>query len=129
MTPLRLIGLASLIFVEPPALSADWFYGHPAPKVSAAAAYSDWVTCLSEAIIQLDDGISSAMDVATAVEPICGAKEEVMIDAINMEFLDKNRGIAGNMSLTAMEETRQYARGNFRQTIGTLVLKHRKNKK
>ncbi len=69
------------------------------------------------------------MDVATGIEPLCSAKEDIMIDAINTQFLDKNPGIAANMSLAAMEHARQDAHERFRQTIGTLVLMHRANTK
>ena len=49
-----------------------------------------------------------------------------MIDAVNKEFLDKNPGIAANMSVTEMERVRKDARANFRQNIGTFILALRK---
>ena len=72
----------------------SWFYGHPAPTISAAAAFKDWHACIVAAAARLDDHKSSAMDIALAIEPLCDTKEETMIDAINKEFLDKNTGIA-----------------------------------
>ena len=51
-----------------------------------------------------------------------------MTDAVNKEFLDKNSGIAANMSLKEMERVRQEARTNSRQTIGTLILVHREGR-
>ena len=59
------------------------------------------------AAARLDDYKSSVMDIAVAIEPLCSAKEETMIDAINKEFLDKNTGIAANMSMKEMERVRQ----------------------
>jgi hypothetical protein len=47
------------------------------------------------------------MDIAVAIEPLCMTKEETMIDAINSEFLNKNPGIAANLSLVDMERLRQ----------------------
>ena len=49
-----------------------------------------------------------------------------MIDAINKEFLDKNSGIAANMSMVEMERVRRDAHTNFRQTIGTAILDFRR---
>ena len=50
-----------------------------------------------------------------------------MIDAINKEFLDKNTGIAANMSVTEMERaTTRTAHTTFRQNIGTFILALRK---
>lgn len=69
------------------------------------------------------------MDIAVAIEPLCMTKEEAMIDAINSEYLDKNPGIAANMSVTEMERVRQDAHTNFRQNIGTFILALRKSKR
>jgi hypothetical protein len=104
----------------------SWFYGHPAPTISAAAAIKDWHDCIAAAAARLDDHKSSVMDIALAIEPLCITKEETMTDAINKEFLDKNSGIAANMSLKEMGRVRQEARTNSRQTIGTLILALRK---
>jgi hypothetical protein len=49
-------------------------------------------------------------------------KEDAMIDAINKEFLDKNPGVAANMSVTEMERVRQETRTSSRQNIGTFIL-------
>lgn len=68
------------------------------------------------------------MDIAVALEPLCAAKEEIMIDAINKEYLDKNPGIAANMTLAQMERVRQDAHTSFRQNIGTFILALRKLK-
>jgi len=51
-----------------------------------------------------------------------------MIDAINIEYLDKNPGIAANMSMVEMDRVRQEAHTNLHQTIGTLILILRKPK-
>ena len=51
-----------------------------------------------------------------------------MIDAINKEFLDKNTGIAANMSMKEMERVRQETRTNSRQNIGTLILALRRKR-
>ena len=104
----------------------SWFYGHPAPAISAAAAMKGWHDCIAAAAARLDDHKSSVMDIALAIEPLCMTKENTMIDAINREYLEKNPGIAANMSLTEMERVRQEARTNFRQTIGTFILALRK---
>jgi tetratricopeptide (TPR) repeat protein len=93
---------------------------------SAAAAFDDWHRCIVAAAARLDDDKSSVMDVALAIEPLCSAKEEIMIDAINKEYLDKNPGIAANMSVTEMARVRQEAHANFRQNIGTFILALRK---
>ena len=61
-----------------------------------------------------------------AIEPLCDTKEQTLIDAINKEFLDKNTGIAANMSMTEMERVRKDAHANFRQNIGTFILAFRK---
>src|SRR5260370_1323844 len=66
------------------------------------------------------------MDIAVAIEPLCDTKEETVIDAINKEFLDKNPGIAANMSVTEMGRLRQEAHAKFRQNIGTFILALRK---
>lgn len=100
----------------------SWFYGHPAPTISAAAAFKDWHACIAAAAARLDDHKSSVMDIALAIEPLCITKEDTMTDAINKEFLDKNSGIAANMSLKEMERVRQEAHTDSRQTIGTLIL-------
>ncbi len=104
----------------------SWFYGHPAPTISAAAAFKDWHACIVAAAARLDDQKSSVMDIAVAIEPLCMTKEETMIDAINKEYLDKNRGIAANMSMTEMERVRKDAHANSRQNIGTFILALRK---
>jgi hypothetical protein len=104
----------------------SWFYGHPAPTVSAAAAFKDWRHCIASAAARLDDHVSPVMDIASAIQPLCITKEDTVIDAINKEFLDKNPGIAANMSLTEMDRTRQEAHTTDRQTIGTLILALRK---
>jgi hypothetical protein len=91
----------------------SWFYGHPAPTVSAAAAFKNWHACIEVAAARLDDHKSSVMDIALAIEPLCDTKEETMIDAINKEFLDKNTGVAANMSVTEMERVRKDARANL----------------
>jgi len=108
--------------------SNSWFYGHPAPTISAAAAFTDWHGCIVAAAARLDDHKSPVMDIAVAIEPLCAAKEETMIDAINKEYLDKSPGIAANMSLTQMERVRQDAHATFRQNIGTFILALRKRK-
>lgn len=106
----------------------SWFYGHPAPTISAAAAFKDWHACIVAAAARLDDHKSSVMDIALAIEPLCNTKEETMIDAINKEFLDKNTGIAADMSMAEMERVRKDAHTNFRQNIGTFILALRKPK-
>jgi hypothetical protein len=98
-----------------------WFYGHRAPTIPAAAAFKDWHGCIVAAAARLDDHKSSVMDIAVAIEPICAAKEQTMTDAINKEYLDKNPGIAANMSLAQMERVRQDAHTTFRQNIGTFI--------
>lgn len=80
------------------------------------------------AAARLDDYKSSVMDIAVAIEPLCSAKEETMIDAINKEFLDKNTGIAANMSMKEMERVRQETRTDSRQNIGTLILALRRKR-
>lgn len=100
----------------------SWFYGHPAPTISAAAAMKNWRDCITAAAARLDDHKSSVMDIAVAIEPLCSTKEETLIDAINKEFLEKNAGIAANMSLKEMERVRQETHTSFRQTIGTVIL-------
>jgi hypothetical protein len=110
----------------PEPASNSWFYGHPAPTISAAAAFKAWQACIVAAAARLDDHKSSVMDIALAIEPLCDTKEETMIDAINKEFLDKNTGIAANMSMTEMERVRKDAHANFRQNIGTFILALRK---
>jgi hypothetical protein len=52
-----------------------------------------------------------------------------MIEATNKEFLDKNPGIAANMTLVGMQQVREEARTSFRQTIGTIILALRKGHK
>jgi len=104
----------------------SWFYGHPAPTISAAAAFKVWHDCITAAAARLDDHKSSVMDIAVAIEPLCSTKEETMIDAINKEFLDKNTGIAANMNMAEMERVRKDAHANFRQNIGTFILALRK---
>ncbi len=88
----------------------------------------DWHDCIAVAAARLDDHKSSVMDIALAIEPLCMTKEETMIDAINREYLDKNPGIAANMSMVEMDRVRQEAHTNFRQTIGTSILGLRKRK-
>jgi hypothetical protein len=105
---------------------AAWFYGHPAPTISSAAAFKDWHDCITAAAVQLDDHKSSVMDIAVAIEPLCMAKEDTMIDATNKEFLDKNPGLAANIGVTQMEQIRQEARASSRQNIGTFILALRK---
>jgi hypothetical protein len=51
-----------------------------------------------------------------------------MTDAINREYLDKNPGIAANMTMAEMARVRQEAHTNSRQTIGTFILGLRKRK-
>jgi hypothetical protein len=106
----------------------SWFYGHPAPTISAAAAFKIWRDCITAAAARLDDHKSSVMDIAVAIEPLCSAKEETMIDAINKEFLDKNTGIAANMSMKEMERVRQETRTDSRQNIGTFILALRRKR-
>jgi len=106
----------------------SWFYGHPAPTISAAAAFKDWHDCITAAAVRLDDHKSSVMDIAVAIEPLCSAKEETMIDAIHKEFLDKNTGIAANMNMAEMERVRQESHTSFRQNIGTIILALRSGK-
>jgi hypothetical protein len=110
-----------------PALNS-WFYGHPAPTISAAAATKGWHDCIAAAAARLDDHKSSVMDIALAIEPLCITKEETMIDAINREYLDKNPGIAAHMGIVEMDRVRREAHTNFRQTIGTLILALRKGR-
>jgi hypothetical protein len=98
---------------------------HPAPTISAAA-FKDWHDCITTAAARLDDHKSSVMDIALAIEPLCSTKEDTLIDAVNKEFLDKNPGIAANLSVTEMERVRKDARANFRQNIGTFILALRK---
>ena len=106
----------------------SWFYGHPAPTISAAAAFKDWQACIVAAAARLDDHKSSVMDIAVAIEPLCNTKEDTMIDAINKEFLDKNAGIAANIDMAHMERLRKDAHTTFRQNIGTFILALRKRK-
>src|SRR5690242_12647194 len=87
--------------------SNSWFYGHPAPTISAAVANKHWHDCVAAAAARLDDHKSPVMDIAEAIEPLCVTKEETMIDAINKEFLDKNSGIAANMSMLEMDRVRR----------------------
>ncbi len=82
----------------------------------------NWRDCITAAAARLDDHKSSVMDIAVAIEPLCSTKEETLIDAINKEFLEKNAGIAANMSLKEMERVRQETHTSFRQTIGTVIL-------
>jgi hypothetical protein len=105
-----------------------WFYGHPAPTISSAAAFKEWHDCITAAAVRLDDHKSSVMDIAVAIEPLCMTKEDTMIDAINKEFLDKNPGVAANMSVVEMERVRQETRTSSRQNIGTFILATRKPK-
>jgi hypothetical protein len=122
--------LAALVLsASAPAVMAQapaWFYGHPAPTISGAAAFKVWHDCIAAAAVRLDDHKSSVMDIAVAIEPLCSAKEETMIDAINKEFSDKNPGIAANLSVKDMERLRQESRASFRQNIGTIILTLRK---
>ena len=106
----------------------SWFYGHPAPTISAAAAMKDWTSCIAVAAARLDDHKSSVMDIALAIEPLCSTKEDRTIDAINIEYLEKNPAIAANMSMVEMDRVRQEVHTNLRQTIGTLILVLRKPK-
>jgi ABC transporter substrate binding protein len=57
-----------------------WFYGHPAPAVSAAVALKDWQDCIRAAAARLDDRLSPVMDIALAIQPVCITKEDVMIE-------------------------------------------------
>src|SRR2546426_178639 len=129
MHRLTMLSAAALVVATGPAFSADWFYGHPAPTVSGAVAYKLWQDCIASAAARLDDYASSVMDVASAIQPLCSAQEDTMIDAINKEFLDKNSGAATYITLQAMEQTRQEARASHRQTIGTIILTLRKSRK
>jgi hypothetical protein len=104
------------------AQAPGWFYGHPAPIISSAAAFKEWHDCITAAAVRLDDHKSSVMDIAVAIEPLCMTKEDTMIDAINKEFLDKNPGVAANMSVVEMERVRQETRTSSRQNIGTFIL-------
>jgi hypothetical protein len=113
---------------QAPGSAQKWFYGHPAPTISAADAFKDWHACIVTAAARLDDHTSSVMDIAAAIEPLCSSKEEAMIDAINKEYLDKNPGIAANMGITEMARTRQETRANARQNIATFILTLRKSK-
>jgi hypothetical protein len=106
----------------------SWFYGHPAPTISAAAAFKDWRDCITAAAVRLDDHKSSVMDIAVAIEPLCSAKEDTLIDATNKEFSDKNPGITANLRMADMERVRQEAHANLRQNIGTIILALRKPK-
>jgi hypothetical protein len=106
----------------------SWFYGHPAPTISAAAAMKDWRDCITAAAARLDDHKSSVMDVAVAIEPLCMAKEDIMIDATNKEFMDKNPGLAANIGVTQMEQIRQETHASSRQNIGTIILALRSGK-
>jgi hypothetical protein len=115
---------ASAVMAQAPA----WFYGHPAPTISSAAAFKEWHDCITAAAVRLDDHKSSVMDIAVAIEPLCMTKEDTMIDAINKEFLDKNPGVAANMSVVEMERVRQETRTSSRQNIGTFILATRKPK-
>jgi hypothetical protein len=112
----------------PTSAPSSWFYGHPAPTISAAAAMRAWQDCIAVAAARLDDHKSSVMDIALAIEPLCMTKEETMTDAINREYLDKNPGIAANMNLAEMVRVRQEARTSSRQTIGAVILGLRKRK-
>ena len=124
--------LAALVLsASAPAVMAQapaWFYGHPAPTISGAAAFKVWHDCIAAAAVRLDDHKSSVMDIAVAIEPLCMTKEDTMIDAINKEFLDKNPGVAANMSVVEMERVRQETRTSSRQNIGTFILATRKPK-
>ena len=117
--------LTSVVMAQAPAPGPapnSWFYGHPVPTISAAAATKIWQACIVAAAARLDDHKSSVMDIATAIEPLCSAKEEITIDAINKEYLDKHPGIATNLNPTDMESLREDARANFRKNIGTIIL-------
>lgn len=123
---MRLITLIVTMLLAFPALSADWFYGHAVPTMTADAAIKNWHDCIVAAVAQLDDRISSVMDVAAAVAPFCGDKETEMTDAINKEFLDKNPGIASYTGVSQMEDIRREAKISHRQTIGGIILQSRK---
>ena len=110
------------------AQAPDWFYGHPAPTISSAAALKEWHDCITAAAVRLEDHKSSVMDIAVAIEPLCMAKEDTMIDAINKEFMDQNPGLAGKIGVTQMEQTRQESHTNSRQNIEAFILAVRKLK-
>jgi hypothetical protein len=123
------LGAMALLLMSAPALAGDWFYGHPAPTIPPDVAYKAWYDCIVGAGSRLDDRISSVMDIASAIQPLCVEKETTVNDAINNDFLDKNPGISANMSLTEMVRVRQEAHASYRQQIGTLILGLRKNRK
>lgn len=104
-----MVQTTSSIVVQPSEPRARWFYGHLAPTTTAAVASEHWRECVSTTAIRLDDHISTVMDVATAIQGVCIAKEESMVDAINIEYFDKNPGIASNISIQAMVNLRQSA--------------------
>jgi hypothetical protein len=97
--------------------------------VSVTVAFKDWQDCIRDAAPRLDDYSSSVMDIASAVQPVCIAKEDVMIDAMNKEYLEKNAGVAANMTLAEMIRVRQSTHTSMTQTIGTLILTLRKDRK
>jgi hypothetical protein len=100
----------------------SWFYGHHTPTISAAAAIKGWQDCIAAAAARLDDHKSSVMDVALAIQPLCSAEEDTMVDAINREYMDKNPGIAAHVGMVEMDRVRREAHTKFRQTIGTTIL-------
>ena len=109
--------------------AGEWFYGNPAPTVTAAEAGKDWQKCIADAAAKLDDGISSVGDIAAAIQPMCGSKETLMIDAINKEYLDKNEGQKSYLTLDQMEKIRSNAHESFRQTIAAIILKLRRERR
>ena len=86
------LGLLAVTAIVGPVLAGEWFYGHPAPIVPPDIAAKNWRDCIVAASKRLDDRISSVMDIASAIEPMCSAKAETMIDAMNKDFLESPIG-------------------------------------
>jgi hypothetical protein len=125
MKRLHALGLIASMLTTAPALAGD----RPAPSASVADAFRAWHGCILTAAARLDDRISSAMDVAAAIQPLCIEKEITLTDAINKDFLDRNPGIRANMTATEWVRVREATRAYSRQQIGGFVLVLRKSSK
>lgn len=128
-TALNVARLVALLVATGPAFAAEFYYGLPVPTVSGAVAQDDWNSCIVSAASRLDDRVSPVMDIASAIEPLCRAKETTMIEAINKDFLAKNPGIEANMTFASVRQMREEAHATFRQAIGTIILAVRKRNK
>lgn len=116
--------ISSFVLAQTPPepTSISWFYGHPAPTISAAAAIRRWHDCVAAAAARLDDHLSSVMDIAAAIEPICSTRENTMIDAELKEFLDKNPHDAAHIGILEVDRLRRREITDFRKNIGTIIL-------